>query len=185
MLERIWHRNFFILRSIVQNILIDRSAAEDVLQEAFAKILSSKIEFRSEGEAYGYIRRVVLNTSIDHYRSLKRRNHHLKNTVRAHLSHWSPNPSNPLSLLMEKERNQWRDSVLEEVRNSLKELPRQQKEAIQILFNRNDTKIKDLCKEKGIPYSTLRSRVTAGIDRIRNRLKAKGVYHIFEEVKKK
>ena len=54
---------------------------------------------------------------------------------------------------------------------------------VDITFNRNHQKIKDLCKEKGIPYSTVRSRMTAGIDRIRRRLQAKGIYRAVEKVR--
>ncbi|MDA2923582.1 RNA polymerase sigma factor [Acidobacteria bacterium AH-259-G07] len=183
MLERIWRKNQAILRSIVHNILIDPSGVEDVLQEAFAKLLRSNTGLYTEQEAYNYIRRVVLNTTIDHYRFSKRRNTRFTNSVEANSCHLSQNQANPLTLLIEKENEKLQNSILEEVRKTLEELPSEQKEAIDITFNRNHARIKDICKERGIPYSTLRSRVTAGIDRIRNRLKAKGFYRTFEEVR--
>lgn len=186
MLERIWRKNQAILRSIVHNILIDPSGVEDVLQEAFAKLLRSNTSLYTEQEAYSYIRRVVLNTTIDHYRSSKRRNAHFTNSVGSvgtNSCHSCQNQANPLTLLIEKENEKLQNSILEEVRKTLKELPPEQKEAIDITFNRNHAKIKDICQERGIPYSTLRSRVTAGIDRIRNRLRAKGFYRTFEEVR--
>jgi len=183
MLERLWHKNQAILRSIISNILIDPSGVDDVLQEAFRKLLQSKLHFSTQEETYSYIRKVVLNTGIDHYRCHKRRNARFAKCADENLASSSPYVPNPLTLLMERERAEVQKSILEEVRKTLKELPPEQREAIDITFNRNHQKIKDLCKEKGIPYSTVRSRMTAGIDRIRRRLKAKGIYRTLEEVR--
>ena len=61
------------------------------------------------------------------------------------------------------------------------ELPSVQREALEFAFNGNHQKLRDVCREKGIPYSTVRSRVTVGIDRIRRRLEAKGIYPTFKE----
>lgn len=147
---------------------------DDVLQEAFVKLLESKTHFSSPNEAYNYMRKVVLNTSIDHYRRLQR--HQKAYSLNpGNFSSPSSSASNPLNLLIEKEKGELKASILEEVRKTLGELSPEQREAIDIAFNRNHRKIKDICKEKGIPYSTIRSRVTAGIDHIRRRLTLKGI----------
>jgi DNA-directed RNA polymerase specialized sigma24 family protein len=67
------------------------------------------------------------------------------------------------------------DSILKEVRKTLGKLSPEQREAIDIAFNRHHRKIKDICTEKGIPYSTIRSRVTAGLDHIRRQLTIKEI----------
>jgi len=85
---------------------------------------------------------------------------------------------------METEKDEAKKSILKEVRKTLGELPPEQREAIDIAFNRNHRKIKDICTEKGIPYSTIRSRVTAGIDHIRRQLTVKGIYRTLGEVPK-
>ena len=54
MLERLWHKNQAILRSIISNILLDPSGVDDVLQEAFRKLLQSKIHFSTQEETYNY-----------------------------------------------------------------------------------------------------------------------------------
>jgi RNA polymerase sigma factor (sigma-70 family) len=171
LLERLWRKNQAILRSLIRNILIDPSSVDDVLQEAFVKLLESNKHFSSPNEAYNYMRKVVLNTSIDHYRCLRRRNAYSLHP--GHLSSQSSNVPNPLNLLIEKESVEVKNSILKEVRKTLAELPPEQREAIDIAFNRNRRKIKDICTEKGIPYSTIRSRVTAGIDHIRRQLTVK------------
>ena len=180
MLVRVWQENQGILQSIVRNILLDRSIVEDVLQEAFARLLQSNRHFPNERETYNYVRRVVLNTTIDYYRRLNRRN----SQQRMFLAASSRDHPNPLTLLIREEEDELQTSVLKEVDKALKTLSREQKRAIDLVFHRNKKKLKEICKETGIPYSTLRSRVMAGIDQIRKQLKAKGVYESYERVKR-
>jgi len=41
--------------------------AEDVLQEGFIKVFTSLGKFRQEGSLEGWIRRIMVNTAVDHY----------------------------------------------------------------------------------------------------------------------
>jgi len=159
LLERLWHKNQAILRSLVRNILVDPSSVDDVLQDAFIKILESNKHFSNKNEAYNYMRKVVLNTSIDHYRCRRRRNAYSLNPGNpASLSSSAPNP---LNLLIEKERDEVENSILKEVRQTLGELSPEQKDAIDIAFNRNHRKIQDICTERELPYSTIRRAVSS------------------------
>jgi len=182
-LEQIWRQNQAVLRSIIRNVLQDSSCIDDVLQDSFAKLIRSKKEFSTPEETYQYIRKTVLNTSIDYYRDLKRRGFHLTVSAESEPYLLTSDHPNPLAKLMEGEKAGVERTVLRELEKAMKELTREQREAIDILFNRNHKKIKDICRERGIPYSTVRSRVTAGIDRLRRVLRAKGVYQRYEETK--
>lgn len=42
--------------------------ANDILQESFIKVYKNLPKFRSEGSFEGWIRRIFINTSIEHYR---------------------------------------------------------------------------------------------------------------------
>ncbi len=42
--------------------------ANDVLQEGFIKVYKSLSKFRAEGSFEGWVRRIFINTSIEHYR---------------------------------------------------------------------------------------------------------------------
>ena len=42
--------------------------ANDVMQEGFIKVYKSLPKFRAEGSFEGWIRRIFVNTSIEHYR---------------------------------------------------------------------------------------------------------------------
>lgn len=45
----------------------DRAEAEDVLQDGFIKVFSNINRFRMEGSFEGWIKRIMVNTSIDHF----------------------------------------------------------------------------------------------------------------------
>jgi RNA polymerase sigma-70 factor (ECF subfamily) len=51
----------------------DYHQAEDLLQEGFLKVFKALDRFRSEGALEGWMRRIVVNTAIEHHR----RKHHL------------------------------------------------------------------------------------------------------------
>lgn len=46
----------------------DYSAAQDMLQDGFVKVYRNIEKFRSEGSFEGWIRRIFVNTAIEHYR---------------------------------------------------------------------------------------------------------------------
>jgi RNA polymerase sigma factor (sigma-70 family) len=50
----------------------NRAEAEDVLQEGFIKVFGNIGNFRKEGSLEGWIRRIVVNTAIDHYNKMNR-----------------------------------------------------------------------------------------------------------------
>lgn len=50
----------------------NKAEAEDVLQEGFIKVFGSIASFRQAGSLEGWIRRIMVNTAIDHYHKLSR-----------------------------------------------------------------------------------------------------------------
>ena len=42
--------------------------ANDILQEGFIKVFKNLQKFRSEGSFEGWVRRIFVNTAIEHYR---------------------------------------------------------------------------------------------------------------------
>ena len=50
----------------------NKDEAEDILQEGFIKVFSNLKKFRGEGSFEGWIKRIMVNTAINHYqRNLK------------------------------------------------------------------------------------------------------------------
>lgn len=169
MLEKVWKERLGILRAMVRHILFDHSSIDDVLQDAFARLLKSRKTFRSEEEAYHYSRKVVFNTAIDHYRQLTRHSTFVRSSPS-----FRREPPTPLALLIREEEEEFQNSLLIEMRKALRALPLEQKQAIDLIFSRNGKKLKDICQENEIPYSTLRSRMMAGVDQIRRQLRGRG-----------
>jgi RNA polymerase sigma-70 factor (ECF subfamily) len=50
----------------------DREAAEDVLQEGFVKVFQHLEKFRGEGSFEGWVRRIFINTAVEHFRKSNR-----------------------------------------------------------------------------------------------------------------
>lgn len=182
MLDRIWQKNLRILRKLATNILADQSVVEDVVQDALTRVLSRDRKFGSEDEAYNFLRRTVVNTTIDYYRYRSRRNakfqsDYATSVQEATLGHLL----DPLQRLVQMEGNREKEKLLDEIRLAVSKLPARQQEAIDIVFSSNGKPIKETCQERGIPYSTVRSRMQAGLDRIRRHLKRKGMFPNPEE----
>ena len=57
-----------IMLGICMRYSNDRSSAEDILQEGFLKVFSKMRTFRNEGSFEGWIKRIMVNTSVDHYK---------------------------------------------------------------------------------------------------------------------
>jgi RNA polymerase sigma factor (sigma-70 family) len=50
-----------------------RTQAEDLVQEAFIRVFERLGQYRNEGSLEGWVRRVAVNTCLDHYRAEARR----------------------------------------------------------------------------------------------------------------
>lgn len=46
----------------------DHDSAKDILQEGFIKVFNNIKKFKGEGSLKGWIRKIIINTAIDHYR---------------------------------------------------------------------------------------------------------------------
>ena len=97
---------------IVRNVLIDPSQVEDILQEAFAKVILQNKLFSTEQESYNYIRRTVLNTMID-----------LVPRSKATLRPGAGSQAGPLVLLIHSKEKKLKALIISELRKNLKDFP--------------------------------------------------------------
>jgi len=65
MLYRRYAKTMFKICLLYEN---DRDKAKDILQEAFIKIFRNIGNFKRNGSLKGWMRKIVTNTAIDHYR---------------------------------------------------------------------------------------------------------------------
>jgi RNA polymerase sigma factor (sigma-70 family) len=163
---------------MVRAVLLDQSSIDDVLQEAFARVLKSRKDFSNRQEAFHYLRKTVLSTTIDLYRRSTRYNSRVvdcKNQLEVSPTLPQEMPD-PLGLLILQEQAEQQCHLVSQVKAAIDTLPPSQQEAIKLFFGRSKRKrLKEICKDSGIPYSTLRSRVMRGVDKIRLHLREEGV----------
>ena len=170
-LAEVWEQKKPVLRAIAKDILFDHSLIDDVLQDAYAGILATGREFQSEEEAYSYARRAVTNTAIDYYRHIRT---DCAVQAEARLSTESRDMRTPFMRLVGREDKKRQGVMLTEVRTAVASLSPERKQAVDVVFVHR-RKLKDVCRETGIPYSTLRSRALAAIDQIREHLRSRGL----------
>jgi RNA polymerase sigma-70 factor (ECF subfamily) len=174
LLERVWKENQHTFRCIILSVLSDHSIIDDVLQDAYVRILSSKNHFDDEKETLSFLRHTVFSSAVDLYRYRKRRTR-LATQGMESSCFVKDRPPTPQQYLLHAEHLREQTQLLKEVQKALETLTPEQREAIDIIFRRNGIKVKEVCRQAGIPYSTVRSRMLAGIDRIRRQLRLKGI----------
>ncbi len=62
------------MKGVAFRYVNDSFIAEDILQEAFVKVFNKITTFESTGPFEAWLRRVVVNTSINYYNSVKKEN---------------------------------------------------------------------------------------------------------------
>ncbi len=164
-----------MFRAVAASVVHYPEHTDDVLQEAFARLLRRDRKFRTKAEAFHYIRITVLNTAIDCYRRLRRQRRVQTNEIAEDVLPDDESYS-PLRLLMQKQETCAQDRLLTEVRKALNGLSAQDLDAISVFFDRGSSRtMKQACLERGVAYSTLRGRMLRSIDRIRQHLRTRGV----------
>jgi len=177
LLIQVWEEKQYAFRAMVRAVLLDQSSVDDVLQEAFARVLQSRKNFSDRREAFHYLRKTVLSTTIDLYRRSRRYNSRVTDCkTTPEFSPYSLHEEpDPLDLLILQEQAEEQGHLVSQVKAALATLPPHQQEAIELFFGRSRKKrLKEICRDSGIPYSTLRSRMMRGVDRIRRLLKEEG-----------
>jgi RNA polymerase sigma factor (sigma-70 family) len=66
--ERLYNQYAGKMYAVCLRYCNDADAAQDVLQEGFVKIFKNLEKYRGEGSFEGWIRRIFVNTAIEHFR---------------------------------------------------------------------------------------------------------------------
>ena len=122
-----------------------RAIAEDVLQEAFTKAMTTSSELRDEEAATAWFYRVLRNAVIDHYRQ--------RSTAARTMGAWArefPDVQEPEAEL--------RQEICQCVSGLLEGLKPEYREALQIV-DLEDGKLKDLAQRSGITAENAAVRV--------------------------
>jgi RNA polymerase sigma-70 factor (ECF subfamily) len=157
-----------ILRGICMRYACDSAETSDLLQEGFIKIFSKIDQFKGAGSFEGWMKRIVVNNAISHYKKNKKHYHHAEfdsvpesNVIGDHENEPMDNDVD-INDVSEKTIDysiiEKADLSQEEMLEVLKEVP----EHFRIVFNLHVVEgmpHKDISSELGIDTSTSRTRL--------------------------
>lgn len=130
----------------------DRSLAEDLVQDAFVKVLGRFHDLRSRDAFWWYLRRTIVNLANSHFRR--------RRVERAWLERQRPDVASPAGPDLEE-----RDRVLA----ALMTLRPEQRAAV-VLRYFEDLSEADTAEALGRPVGTVKSMVSRGMERLREEL---------------
>lgn len=70
--EELYHRHYRTMFGVCLRYTQDREVAEDILQEGFIKVFTNIDRYRGTGSLEGWIRRIMVNTALEHHRKMAR-----------------------------------------------------------------------------------------------------------------
>ncbi|WP_068617608.1 RNA polymerase sigma factor [Paenibacillus tuaregi] len=92
--EQVYYNFYELVYGMILYIVRDHSAAEDVIQDAFLKVIRKKPAFESEQKMKAWLKVVARNTAINYLRKNKKfRNHLDSDSVFINTEPYNPEPS--------------------------------------------------------------------------------------------
>ena len=146
---------------------LDRSTAEEIVQDVFLAVWRNAEVFSPERGAF---RPWVLR--ISHFRILNELRR------RRRLPRLEPDPDGSLLASLpddgpEPEELAWRESLRPAMRSACRELPRSQRQAVDLAFFK-DLSHQEVAAELRIPLGTVKTRIRTGLRNLRDKVDANG-----------
>ncbi len=146
------------LLSLAGNLLDDKAAAEDVVQDVFVTFVQSVEKFRLTGSLKGYLATCVANRCRDY----RRRDNRRQTTAENKAQRGSPEAESPVQLVIRSEE-------LEKLSGALNELPYEQRETV-VLRLHGGMRFRQIAKMQNVSTKTAQSRYRYGLDKLRSTL---------------
>jgi RNA polymerase sigma-70 factor, ECF subfamily len=150
--------------SLAYQMMGQRQAAEDIVQEAFLQVWRAAGSYRvHRGSVRTWLLSIVRNRSIDQLRSSasRRRTHDKVVTVA------------PTSQSSEAFAETWRNSQREQVREALRGLPPEQLTVLELAYFSGYTH-KEISELLNVPLGTTKGRMRLGLKKIREYFDSRG-----------
>jgi RNA polymerase sigma factor (sigma-70 family) len=149
--RRIYEKYESDLRTLAANLLDDKTAAEDVVQDVFLSLLQivDKLELRSS--LAGYLKTCVANRSRDYVRRSQRR---IKAANDA--ENLMPGNNGPIHMVIKSEE-------LRKLGAAMNQIPYEQREAVVLHLN-GQMKFRAIARLQNVSIKTAHKRYRAGID---------------------
>ena len=156
-LQAIYQKYAAELLSLACNLLNDKTAAEDVLQDVFVTLVRSIEQFRLTGSLKGYLATCVANRCRDYRRRDNRRQAAASRAPGVTL-----NAESPIQLVIRSEE-------LDKLSGALSELPDEQRETL-VLRLHGGLRFRQIARMQNVSTKTAQSRYRYGLDKLRSTL---------------
>ncbi len=157
--EFIWDRYARDLFAFLQATLCSRHDAEDVLQAVFVRIVTKRQRLAKADCLGAYVFRIARNEVADFLRKRQR-----KQDNDAQIDSW----------LTAVDGSENATELAEELQRALAQLPEAQKEIVVLRVYRNKT-FREIAEMLGLSLNTVASRYRYGLEKLRTRLKDRGL----------
>lgn len=154
-LEQLVERHSGAVGRLISALVDDPELAVDLVQETFLRAWHGAAGYRG-GSVTAWLGRIAVNAARDQHRSYWRRRVELGEPPGTLVG---PVDEQPQALAI-------RHELTERVRAALAQLPRRQAEALRLRFIAGESYV-SMVELTGLPESTLRSRVKAGLTRLK------------------
>ncbi len=145
------------LLTLAGNLLEDKAAAQDVVQDVFVSFVQTIEKFHLTGSLKGYLATCVANRCRDYHRRNTRRQ---TTAAASQAERTAPEAKSPLQLMICSEE-------LEKLSAALSELPYEQRETI-VLRLHGDLRFRQIAKMQNVSTKTAQSRYRYGLDKLRS-----------------
>jgi RNA polymerase sigma-70 factor (ECF subfamily) len=155
-LASLYDRYRLILFGLILRILHSRPEAEDVLQDVFIQVWRRARDFdESRGRAFTWLVTLARSRTIDRLRSLNSRQRTANEAVEA-----APGS------VSDAAEDAFKSEQREVVRNALRELPAEQREALVLAYFEGLTQT-EIASRTGSPLGTVKTRMRSGMTKLR------------------
>jgi len=170
--EELFHQFRPLWQRIAYQYLRRPQDRQDAIQEACRKFLAIEREWATLEDAKRYFSTVLVHTCVDFYKVSKRRREAQLEEEDGYAGvredAWTRNTD---SVRWEQE-----EAILQNSAAAIANLPPDQRLVIEkLLLDENPVTLTELSRELNVPISTLKSRLTTGIDKVKNILRKKGL----------
>jgi len=153
--RRIYEKYESDLRTLAANLLDDKAAAEDIVQDVFLSFLKIVDKLQLRSSLAGYLKTCVANRARDYVRQRQRQTVAVNDAGQAISS-----DDGPVRLVIQSEE-------LHELGFAMSQIPYEQREAI-VLHLHGQMKFKAIAKLQNVSIKTAYTRYRAGLDGLKS-----------------
>jgi len=153
--QRIYEKYESDLRTLAANLLDDKAAAEDVVQDVFVSLLKAVDRLVLRGSLAGYLKTCVANRARDYLRKSHQQTVVVNDAERVISSH-----DGPVRLVIQSEE-------LKKLGLAMSQIPYEQREAV-VLHLHGRMKFKTIAELQKVSIKTAHRRYRAGLDGLKS-----------------